>query len=152
MVTSTFSSGLSGSLGSPRAPRNQRCASWSGSAGQSPVSRPGDNWSRVRDQRLKGQTGQSVLMDRRPGWPARGPASTRWPGRRAADGDMGLARRVRGRTGVVRVVAVQIVVQVEDFINIIVIVVFFIVVLVVEVVEVLVVVEVDLVGLVVLGV
>src|ERR1700684_2457776 len=135
MVTSTFSSGLSGSLGSPRAPRNQRCASWSGSAGQSPVSRPGDNWSRLRDQRRRGQAGQSVLMDRRPGRPARGPAPTRWPGRRAADGDMGLARRVRGRTAVVRVVAVQIVVQVEVFINIIVIVivVVFIVVLVFEV-------------------
>src|SRR5581483_12481400 len=46
---------------------------------------PGDNWSRVRDQRLQGQTARySVLMAWRSGRPDRGPASA-GPRRRSGE-------------------------------------------------------------------
>src|SRR5271156_1242103 len=126
MVTSTFSSGSSGA-----ALPTVRDGSWS--AGQNPVSGPGDNWSRVRDQRLKGQTGRSVLMDRWAGRPGRGPTPA---GLRGGRGDGGFAVgvvgirvvgiRVVAVVGVIGVVAVQVVVEVE-------VVVLIVVVLVVEV-------------------
>src|SRR5277367_4533975 len=98
MVTSTFSSGSSGA-----ALPTVRDGSWS--AGQNPVSGPGDNWSRVRDQRLKGQTGRSVLMDRWAGRSGRGPTPARLRGGRD---DGGFAVGV-----VVGVIAVEVVVEVE---------------------------------------
>src|ERR1700750_3467846 len=132
MVTSTFSSSSSGPCGSLRAPRQRRCAGWSGSAGQDPVNGPGDNRSRVRDQRLKGQTGpatmqaerpeekpgnwipRSVVMGRRAGRPGRGPPPAGARGR--GDGcDSGYVVRVVG-VGVIVVVAVlvvEVVVEVE---------------------------------------
>src|ERR1700722_13066875 len=79
-----------------------RDGSWS--AGQNPVSGPGDNWSRVRDQRLKGQTGRSVLMDRWAGRPGRGPTPARLRGGRGDGGDSGFAVGV-----VVGVIAVEVV-------------------------------------------
>src|SRR5271163_3248171 len=136
MVTSTFSSGSSGA-----ALPTVRDGSWS--AGQNPVSGPGDNWSRVRDQRLKGQTGRSVLMDRWAGRPGRGPTPARLRGGR---GDGGFAVgvvgiRVVAVVGVIGVVAVQVVVEVEVVVLIVIV---FVVILEVLIVEVLIV-EVDLV-------
>src|ERR1700750_1103169 len=96
MVTSTSSS--SGPAGA--ALRTVRDGSWS--AGQNPVSGPGANWSRGRDQRLKGQTGRSVLMDRWAGRPGRGPTPARLRGGRDDDG----GSRVAGRVGRNRVVGV----------------------------------------------
>src|SRR5271156_3823973 len=141
MVTSTFSSGSSGA-----ALPTVRDGSWS--AGQNPVSGPGDNWSRVRDQRLKGQTGRSVLMDRWAGRPGRGPTPA---GLRGGRGDGGFAVgvvgirvvgiRVVAVVGVIGVVAVQVVVEVEVVVLIVIV---FVVILEVLIVEVLIV-EVDLV-------
>src|SRR5580693_6747637 len=149
MVTSTSSSGSSGPCGR-RATRGAR--GWSGSVGQNPVSGPGDNWSRVRDQRLKGQTGQSVLMGRWPGRPGSGPTPPGLCSGRGEDGDIRFAGGVRGLIGVVDV---QIVVEVEILVLVLVlIVVVLVIVVVIEVlivkvlvlvVLILVVVEVDLV-------
>src|SRR5271170_1871021 len=124
MVTSTSFSGSSGPSGR-RATRGAR--GWSGGVGQNPVSRPGDNWSRVRDQRLKGQTGQSVLMGRWAGRPGRGPTATGLPGGCGDDRGVGLVRGLRGRIGVVLVVEV---IVVEIVIVIVVIIVFVVEVIV----------------------
>src|SRR3984957_830371 len=137
MVTSTSSSGSSGPCGR-RATRGARCWSWS--VGQNLVSGPGDNWSRVRDQRLKGQTGQSVLMGRWAGRPGRCPTPTGLRDGRGDDADMGLVRGLCGRIGVVGVIDVQIVVEVEILVLVVlVLVVLVLVVLLVLVIEVLIV-------------
>src|SRR5580693_4666460 len=138
MVTSTSSS--SGPAGA--ALRKVGDGSWS--AGQNPVSGPGDNWSRVRDQRLKGQTGRSVLMDRWAGRPDRGPTPAGLRSGRSAGADSGFAVGI-----VVGVIAIEVVVEVEIvvlFVLILFVFVLFVVVLVLEVlvVEVLIIVEVDL--------
>src|SRR5882757_8107393 len=138
MVTSTSSSGSSGPCGR-RATRGAR--GWSGSVGQNPVSRPGDNWFRVRDQRLKGQTGQSILMDRWAGRPGRGPTPTGLPDARGDDADMGLVCGLCARIGVVGVVDVQIVVEVEILVLVLVLIVVVLFVLVIVVIEVLIVVK-----------
>src|ERR1700759_3090102 len=138
MVTFTFSSSSSGPCGSLRAPRYRRCAGWSGSAGQDPVNGPGDNWSRVRDQRLKGQTGlatmqaerpeekpgnripRSVVMGRRPGRPGRGPPPAGSRGR--GDGcASGYVVRVVGVIVVVAVLVVEIVVEIDRLVLVLVV-------------------------------
>src|SRR5271155_455994 len=133
MVTSTSSSGSSGPCGR-RATRGAR--GWSGSVGQNPVSGPGDNWSRVRDQRLKGQTGQSVLMGRWAGRPGSGPTPPGLCSGRGEDGDIRFAGGVRGLIGVVDV---QIVVEVEILFLVLVFVLVIVLIVVVLVIEVLIV-------------
>src|SRR5580693_4028676 len=142
MVTSTSSSGSSGPCGR-RATRGAR--GWSGSVGQNPVSGPGDNWSRVRDQRLKGQTGQSVLMGRWPGRPGSGPTPPGLCSGRGEDGDIRFAGGVRGLIGVVDV---QIVVEVEILVLVLVLV--LVIVLIVVVLVIVVVIEVLIVKVLVL--
>src|ERR1700758_5736122 len=99
MVTSTSFSGSARSCGSVRASRSQKVRGlvWECRPGASPTGRaggPDDNWSRVRDQRLQGQTGQSLLMGWRAGRPGRGAASTGPTIRRGDGGDVRLRRLV----------------------------------------------------------
>src|SRR5581483_4664818 len=102
MVTSTSSS--SGPAGAAR----PKCAGWSGSVGQNPANGPDDNWSRVRDQRLKGQTGRLVLMGRWPGRSGRGPTSAGLPGSCGNSRRFGLGGVRAGVIGAVGVVGVQV--------------------------------------------
>src|ERR1700733_15707441 len=128
MVPSTSFSGSAGSrwfCEFVRASRSQKMRGlvWECRPGTSPTGRagrPDDNWSRVRGQRLQGQTGRSVLVCRRTRWSGSGTAS-RTP-----------LRRYRGDPVVVLRLVVLVVVVLEVVVLVLVLV--FVVVLVVELV------------------